>query len=70
MLEELGPSDCLLKSDKVASWLGVSESFLAQARVSGRGPKFLKVGRLVFYRPQDVRTWLEGQTRASTSQAA
>jgi hypothetical protein len=37
-------------------------------RVQGRGPKYIKVGRLVRYRESDLDAWLEGRTRTSTSQ--
>lgn len=27
-----------------------------------RGPRFLKIGSLVRYRPEDVEAWIQGQT--------
>ena len=38
-------------------------------RVKGIGPRYVKIGRLVRYRIEDVEAWLEAQTRTSTSQA-
>jgi len=50
-----------------ARFLGVSRRFLQTARQKGTGPAFIKVGRLVRYRPQDIEHWLLKQTRTSTS---
>ncbi len=38
-------------------------------RCKGYGPPFLKIGRLVRYRPEDIEDWLTQQTRQSTSEA-
>ena len=37
-------------------------------RLKGVGPRFIRVGRLVRYRLEDVETWLDAQTCSSTSQ--
>lgn len=37
-------------------------------RVQGTGPRYIKIGRLVRYRIEDLDAWLEAQTRSSTSQ--
>jgi predicted DNA-binding transcriptional regulator AlpA len=46
-----------------------SESYWNKLRVAGDGPPYVKVGRLVRYRPSDVETWLASLTRSSTSGA-
>ena len=38
-------------------------------RLKGVGPRFIRVGRLIRYRLEDVETWLDAQTCSSTSQA-
>lgn len=38
----------------------------AQMRYRGNGPRYYKVGRKVFYRPQDVEAWKESQLRTRT----
>jgi hypothetical protein len=45
---------------------------LAQKRVHGGGPQFMKFGRRVLYKPSDLRAWIAETTRlqSSTSQAA
>jgi len=47
--------------------LKVSESFLAKKRVSGGGPKYIKVGRVVRYPETAVNEYLSAQLRTSTS---
>jgi hypothetical protein len=43
----------------VAEVLGTTEQGLAQLRYRGEGPRFVKVGRRVIYRWQDVHAYLE-----------
>jgi hypothetical protein len=47
--------------------LKVSESFLAKKRVTGGGPKFFKVGRVVRYPETAINEYLSAQLRTSTS---
>jgi predicted DNA-binding transcriptional regulator AlpA len=47
--------------------LKVSESFLAKKRVSGGGPRFIKIGRLVRYPESGINEYLASRTRTSTS---
>lgn len=51
-----------------AAHLGLSVSTLNKWRVQGRGPRFLKLGRAVCYRIQDLDAWLEAQIKSSTSE--
>jgi predicted DNA-binding transcriptional regulator AlpA len=44
-----------------------SESYWNKLRVAGDGPPYVKVGRMVRYRPSAVDTWLVNLTRNSTS---
>ena len=55
--------------DETATFLRVGRSTLAKMRLSGKGPSYVKAGRSVTYRREDVETWLEGQRRRSTSDA-
>lgn len=52
---------------ETAARLKVSESFLAKKRVSGGGPKFTKVGRVVRYPESAINEYLAAQLRTSTS---
>jgi predicted site-specific integrase-resolvase len=48
----------LIPSAGVAELLGVRPQTLVQWRHEGRGPAFLKIGRLAYYRRQDVTAYL------------
>jgi hypothetical protein len=66
------PLDTVAASKALAE-LGFSyaPSSLDRMRSVGGGPKFLKMGARVYYRPQALRDWIQGRTRemASTSTA-
>lgn len=48
----------LLTEDKVADHLNVSLASVRRWRLEHRGPRYIKVGSLVRYRPEDVESWL------------
>lgn len=50
-----------------AIYLGVSESYLNKLRVQGGSPRYLKIGRRVVYRRQELDSWAEQKSRTSTS---
>lgn len=50
-----------------AKLLSLSESFLNKQRCSGNGPRYVKAGRRVLYRPSDLKAWLASRVRKSTS---
>lgn len=55
----------LLKDTDVAKYLNdVTPKTLERWRADNEGPKFIRVGRQVRYRPEDVRAWLEERTSA------
>ncbi len=62
--------DKLLTDDDLAALTGRGKSSWQKDRLAGAGPRFIKVGRLVRYRPSDVQAWLDARERPSTSQAA
>ncbi len=54
-----------------ADYLGVSKSFLDQARVTGMGPHFVKISpTMVIYRRTDLDEWLASRVVRSTSEAS
>lgn len=53
---------------QLAARFQVHPGTLANWRVRGDGPKFIKIGKRVAYRLADVTAWEEKQTRANTSQ--
>jgi predicted DNA-binding transcriptional regulator AlpA len=51
-------SQSLLTEQALAKHIQVSLAALRRWRIEGRGPKYLKLGALVRYRPEDVARWL------------
>jgi hypothetical protein len=60
--------DGLLDQTRLAEQLVVTTKCLEAWRHRGGGPKFVKVGRLIRYRPSDVAEWLMRRTATSTSE--
>jgi excisionase family DNA binding protein len=48
----------LLTEEEVAKQLRVSIASLRRWRLEQRGPRFIKVGSLVRYRPEEIESWL------------
>ena len=63
-------NDAFFTPKTVSAALDIAEQTLANWRVTGGGPKFVKKGRILYYRKEDVVTWLKdlGQPVASTSE--
>lgn len=55
----------LLTTAQLSRYLQTAEKTLRQWRWSGQGPRFVKVGRAVRYRPEEVEAWLSEQTQAA-----
>ena len=60
------PTD-LLTTEEAARYLTLSPRTLERYRVTGEGPRFLKIGRRVVYRRCDLDAWLKNKIRRSTS---
>ncbi|WP_417415860.1 helix-turn-helix transcriptional regulator [Hoeflea sp.] len=60
--------DHLISSEDAATVLNISSSTLAKMRLSGKSPRYIKLGRRVAYRPSDLEAWVEAQSFASTSE--
>lgn len=56
----------LRPEDEAAARLGVKPNTLAKWRMQGRGPRFVKIGRLVRYDDADIDAFLEQSKRSST----
>lgn len=54
----------------LASYLGKSVAWCERARWAGEGPRFIKLGRHVRYRADDVMAWIEENARTSTTGGA
>jgi predicted DNA-binding transcriptional regulator AlpA len=60
--------DPLLRPRDAAKILNVSTSWLAKERMSGTGPRFVKIGRSVRYLESGLREYIKARTRGSTSE--
>jgi predicted DNA-binding transcriptional regulator AlpA len=60
--------DPLLHPAHVAKLMGVSSSWLAKSRLTGTGPRFIKIGRAVRYAMSAVREYILSRQRTSTSE--
>lgn len=59
----------LLTTEEAAAYLGgLKKNTLEGHRVRGEGCRFVKIGRLVRYKIEDLDSYIEAQTRTSTSQ--
>jgi predicted DNA-binding transcriptional regulator AlpA len=58
----------LLTSREAATFLRVSESWLAKARMNGGGPPFVRVGRTIRYAESALLQWTKANTHLSTSE--
>jgi predicted DNA-binding transcriptional regulator AlpA len=53
----------LIDEPALAARLGVSRSTLQSWRYGGRGPRFIKLGRMIRYRTADIDAYLRANTR-------
>ena len=63
-------NDKLMTQAEVKEITGLADSTLEQWRLKGKGPKFIKLGRLVRYRTSDLQAYIAGlQGFSSTTEA-
>jgi predicted DNA-binding transcriptional regulator AlpA len=67
-LSRPGMIDPLHHPKTTAGMLNVSVSWLAKARLSGNGPRYVKIGRAVRYPESSLREYIRSRTRGSTSE--
>ena len=60
----------LLSTKAVARQFGLRHRTLEDWRLTGNGPPFLKLGRRVLYRTEDLLRFLEERVRYNTGQRA
>ena len=65
---DIQTSETLQDETTVSKQLKCETKTLQAWRCRGGGPPFIRVGRLVRYRPQDVLAWIESRRVASTSE--
>ncbi|WP_270449962.1 helix-turn-helix transcriptional regulator [Kocuria marina] len=62
--------DTLTIEQMMERFPGTTRGSWAQMRYQGKGPKFMKVGRRVYYPAHEVEAWVKEQTRTVTGSAA
>ena len=67
-VEVLVLPDGRVDTKNAAAFVGLSEKTLAMMRCSGKGPKYLKRGR-IFYFVLDLESWIKEGEALSTNQA-
>lgn len=59
--------ETLLNQRQAAAKLGLSVRTMERHRVAGTGPRYIRMGRLVRFRPSDLAAWVDASARNSTS---
>ena len=59
-----------LRTTEAASYLCLSKSTLEKLRLTGGGPRYAKLGKIVTYALPDLAAWAAERTRTSTSEPA
>jgi predicted DNA-binding transcriptional regulator AlpA len=65
-LAPLPTDDRLIAAADLPSFIGLKSQTLARLRHEGKGPAFRRIGRRIFYRASDVRSWVEANAHNST----
>jgi len=60
----------LLNEHDVADLTGLSVACVRRWRLLRQGPKYLKIGAAVRYRPEDISAWLESRPSGGGHQEA
>ena len=60
------PQKVVLTTSEAAAFLGLAISTLNKWRCYGEGPQFIKLGRAVRYRQDDLEHYVETNTQTST----
>ncbi len=57
-----------LRTPDAAAYIGLSKSTLEKLRVTGGGPEYSALGRVIVYRIEDLDAWVLSHKRRSTSE--
>lgn len=66
-MPEIAITRQMLRTRDAARYLGIAESTAEKLRLTGGGPRFIKLGKSVVYDPGDLDAWLEANKRRSTT---
>jgi predicted DNA-binding transcriptional regulator AlpA len=53
-----GQLPAILTEREAAVWSGYSVAYFQRARWDGKGPRFIKLGRNIRYREEDLLAWI------------
>ena len=67
MMEVVMYPDSRMDAKNASTYTGLAEKTLAIMRCEGKGPKYIKRGR-IFYFKEDLDSWLQAGRVASTAQ--
>ncbi|MND57391.1 hypothetical protein D3C80_485190 [compost metagenome] len=56
-------NETLIPSRLMPAYIGLSSQTLARWRHEGKGPPYVKIGRLIAYKVGEIRNWLHRQGR-------
>lgn len=59
-------TDLIPASDMPTIFPGLSTQYWNALRFNGGGPVYVKIGRKIFYRRDDIDSWIKGNTYART----
>jgi len=59
-----------LRPPQAAKYLDIGQGTLAQMRVSGGGPRYIKLRGRIFYDIEDLNAWIEKNKFTSTADYA
>jgi predicted DNA-binding transcriptional regulator AlpA len=58
--------DALIRAADVPSYVGIARQTMSRWRHEGNPPRYVRLGRRVFYRSGDLRDWIRSQVRENT----
>jgi predicted DNA-binding transcriptional regulator AlpA len=56
---KFGDLPTILTEREAAVWSGYTVTYFQRARWEGKGPKYIKLGRNIRYREEDLLAWIE-----------
>ena len=68
MQDEVRARTGYVRTGRAANYLGLSKSTLEKYRVTGGGPEYFSLGRVIVYQFDDLDAWVSGHRRRSTSE--
>lgn len=70
MNEKDPPHVRLMRSSQLEDALGLPKNALAKMRLDGSSPKFIRLGRRIYYDVREVQRWLDANTFTTTAEAS